>query len=175
MMLRRTAQGLGVVVAGLALALAPLSAASATSHKAKHHKTTHHSKKKSTKTKEASKPSSSACSFLDDQNGGAKLAATMEQAIASGNFASAKQTLLTLFDTIGKDGSAAENVMRSAPANVQTAFKTMINLDSQIKTALQNSTSFQQMEQSFATIGQNPTLQSATTTVGNYADSLCGG
>lgn len=183
---RRAATWMGVVALGVGLALFPTSVASAaqysttmrhgaTAHEMsshKKHKKKH--KKAKAKTPVASSSAKSVCSFLDNEAGSAKIASAVESAEQSGNFASAKQTLLDLFDQIAKDAPSAEADLRSAPANVQAAFKTMISYDAQFQTALENATSFSQLGSAFASLGNNPTLQAASSTVGSYATSLCG-
>lgn len=177
---------MSVLVLGIALAIAPVTAASASqsttsttqqstsSHKSKHKK--HKKAKAKAKAKPAASTSAkSVCSFLDDTAGGAAIANTIESAEKSGNFSAAQQTLLNLFGEIAKDAPTAEAELGSAPSNVQAAFKTMISFDSQFKTALASATSFAQLGSAFATLGSNPTLSAASTTVGDYATSLCGG
>jgi len=119
-------------------------------------------------------PGGSVCTFLDDQAGSSHIAAAMESAIESGNFASAQSTLLNLFSLIAKDAPAAEEALSSAPSNVQAAFKTMISYDAQFKTAIAGATSFAGLGQALASLGQNPALQAASTTVGDYATEKCG-
>jgi hypothetical protein len=159
----------------IALALAPASLASAKSHHSTKHKT--HKTHKTT-TKPAAQglvPGGSVCTFLDDQAGSSHIASAMEAAIQSGNFASAQSTLLNLFSLIAKDAPAAEAALQSAPANVQAAFKTMISFDAQFKTAIANATSFAGLGTALASLGENPSLRSASETVGTYATAKCGG
>jgi len=184
---RRAGVWMSVLVLGVALALAPVTAASASqsttsttqhstgSHKSKHKKHNKHNKAKAKAKPAASTSAKSVCSFLDDTAGSAAIANTIESAEKSGNFSAAQQTLLNLFGEIAKDAPTAEAELGSAPSNVQAAFKTMISFDSQFKTALASATSFAQLGSAFATLGSNPTLSAASTTVGDYATSLCGG
>jgi hypothetical protein len=163
-----------ILAVALALVLVPASMASAgSSHKGSKNKT-----HKTTKTKTTAKtglvPGGSVCTFLDDQAGSSHIASAMESAIESGNFASAQSTLLNLFTEIAKDAPAAESALSSAPANVQAAFKTMLSYDSQFKTAIASATSFAGLGTALASLGNNPTLQSASMTVGTYATAKCG-
>ena len=173
--MRRHRSMVTILALALALALAPASLASAKSH-SKHK--SHHPHKTTTttkpKTKEALVPGGSVCTFLDDQAGSSHIASAMESAIESGNFASAQSTLLTLFTTIAKDAPSAEAALSSAPANVQSAFKTMISFDAQFKTAIASATSFAGLGMALASLGQNSSLRAASETVGTYATEKCG-
>ena len=173
--MRRHRSMVTILALAIALALAPASLASAKSHHSTKHKT--HKTTTTTKptTKEGLVPGGSVCTFLDDQAGSSHIASAMESAIESGNFASAQSTLLNLFSLIAKDAPTAEAALKSAPANVQAAFKTMISFDAQFKTAIAGATSFAGLGMALASLGQNPALQSASTTVGNYASEKCGG
>jgi hypothetical protein len=160
------------LILGVALALAPISAASAGSSHNTKHKT--HKPKTTKTTKTGLVPGSSVCTFLDDQAGSAAISSAMESAVQSGNFAAAQKTLLNLFSEIAKDAPAAETAMQSAPANVQAAFKTMISYDAQFKTAVASATSFTGLGTALASLGTNPALKSASETVGAYATAKCG-
>jgi hypothetical protein len=170
--MRRHRTMVTILAVALALVLAPASIASAGSSHGSKHKTKTHKTKTTAKT--GLVPGGSVCTFLDNQAGSSHLAATMESAIESGNFATAQSTLLNLFTEIAKDAPAAESALSSAPANVQAAFKTMISYDSQFKTAIASATSFAGLGMALASLGNNPTLQSASMTVGNYATAKCG-
>jgi hypothetical protein len=160
-----------ILVLGIAVALAPVSVASA-SHS--HHSTKHKTHKTTQTTKAGLVPGGSVCTFLDNQGGSAKISSAIGSAVQSGNFASAQQTLLKLFSEIAKDAPAAEAALRSAPGNVQAAFKAMISYDAQFKTAIASATSFAGLGMALASLGNNPTLKSASTTVGQYATAKCG-
>jgi len=172
--MRRHRSMVTMLALAFVLALAPASLASAKSHHSTKHKT--HKTHKTTKpAAQGLVPGGSVCTFLDDQAGSSHIASAMESAIESGNFASAQSTLLNLFSLIAKDAPTAEAALKSAPANVQAAFKTMISFDAQFKTAIAGATSFAGLGMALASLGQNPALQSASTTVGNYASEKCGG
>jgi hypothetical protein len=173
--MRRHRSMVTILALAFALALAPASLASAKSHHSTKHNThKSHTTHKTSTTKEALVPGGSVCTFLDDQAGSSHIAAAMQSAIESGNFASAQSTLLNLFTLIGKDAPTAEEALSSAPANVQAAFKTMISYDAQFKTAVANATSFATLGTALASLGQNSSLQAASTTVGSYATEKCG-
>ena len=121
---RRTWLGLCIGVIGVALTLAPMSAASAHSkQKPKHHTTKHSNSKK------GSNPGSSMCQDIkSEENGNSQVGVDVEKAIESGNFATAKQALLNSYGADVSSVNKALSVIKSAPANVQAAFKNLLTL-----------------------------------------------
>jgi hypothetical protein len=147
-------QGIGVAVAGLALALAPLGAASAKEKP-----------KVSTKT---------ICRNVKaEQAAGTATGAALEHALASGNFATAKQALLKVWRHDVAYIAKALAVVKSAPANVQAAFKDILKFAQQIKTDIQNASSEQQLLTSFESLGSNKQLQTDGATIGAWFASKC--
>ena len=148
---------------GVTLALAPLSAASA---KTKHHGT-------STK---GSNPNSAMCKDVkSEQTGSSSTGLAIEKAITSGNFATAKQAMLKAYNGDFNNVQKALGVIKTAPANVQSAFKNLLSFVKQIKTDIQNASSEQGLITSFATLGKNPQLQTDGVTISNWYTSVCGG
>jgi hypothetical protein len=161
-------------IVGLALALAPLSAASASGHKAKHHKKTHTTTTTAPK-KKGSNPNSALCKDLKaEQAQSAKLGSSIASALESGNYASAKQEMVNSINAGLKEAAPALSVLKSAPGSVQTAMKGLIKFDNQFKSAIEGSTSLTTLESSFAQLGQNPSLRTYSTTVTNYITAQCG-
>ena len=167
---RGAIQGIGVGVLGLALALAPLGAASAkTKHHKKGHTTTTVAKKK------GSNPNSTLCKDLkSEQSQSAKLGSTIASALESGNYASAKQEMVTSINAGLKEASPALAALRSAPGSVKTAMKGLITFDNQFKSAIESSTSLSTLASAFAALGQNPHLRTYSSTVSNYITAQCG-
>jgi hypothetical protein len=162
-------------IVGLALALAPLSAASASGHKTKHHKKTHHPTTTTAPKKKGSNPNSALCKDLKaEQAQSAKLGSSIASALESGNYASAKQEMVTSINAGLKQAAPALTVLKSAPGSVQTAMKGLIKFDNQFKSAIESSTSLTTLESSFAQLGQNPSLRTYSTTVTNYITAQCG-
>jgi hypothetical protein len=108
-----------------------------------------------------------------ESSNSAKLGATIEQAVESGNFAAAKATLLGIFNDAVSEGAKEKAAIAKTPANVQAALNTLIASDSKFQAAVSSATSFQGLEQSLVTLGQTPGLSSAAETVATYADSSC--
>ena len=149
--------GIGAAVLGLTLTLAPLTAASA----------------KSTK---GSAPNSAMCKTVKSEQGGSSAAAgAIEKAMTSGNFASAKQAMLKAYNLDFNQVQKALGVIKSAPANVQAAFKDLLSFVKQFRTAIQNSTSTTSLLAAFETLGKNPKLETDGTTISNWYTGVCGG
>ncbi len=66
-------------------------------------------------------------------------------------------------------------VIRTAPANVQSAFKNLLSFVKQIRTDIQNASSLQGLVASFATLGKNTQLETDGTTIANWYAGVCGG
>ena len=157
-------QGICVGMIGVALTLAPMSAASA-SHK-KHHSS--HVK--------GSNPTAAMCQDVkSEQTGSSSVGSSLGKAMASGNFAAAKQALLNAFNTDQANVQKALGVIHTAPANVQAAFKNLLSYVQQVKTAIQNASSEQALIASFETLGKNTQLQTDGVTIANWYTSVCGG
>src|SRR5579863_6315018 len=110
-------RGLGLLRVGLACTLAsliaPTSIASASAHK-------------------STKPVPAICSSLDDQAGSMKFLAQFENDMKSHNFTALKELILNLVNSIEK--MSASSAVRSAPASVQAAIKTVAHSMPAIKT-----------------------------------------
>jgi len=164
----RTWQGLCIALVGVALTLAPMSAASA-SHK-KHHPshTSGHTN--------GSAPNSAMCQDVNkEQTGTSSVGLSIEKAMQSGNFAAAKQAMLSAYNTDLGNVQKALGVIKTAPANVQSAFKNLLSFVQQVKNAIQNASSLQGMVAAFETIGKNPQLASDGETIATWYTSVCGG
>jgi hypothetical protein len=165
---------------GLALTLAPLSAASASSKPNSHHTTTtHHStktkKKGSSTPKKGSNPGSALCKDLKSvESSNSKLGSTISGAIEAGNYAAAKQAMLSTLNVAAKQAGPALSKLSSAPTNVRNAMKTLISFYNTFKTAIENSTSLSVLENSLVQLSKNPQLAADGTTVSNYVTSQCG-
>jgi len=161
----RTWQGLCIALVGVAPTLAPMSAASA-SHK-KHHPS-HHTN--------GSAPNSAMCQDVKkEQTGSSSLGLSIERAMQAGNFTAAKQAMLSAYNTDLGNVQKALGVIKTAPANVQAAFRNLLSFVQQVKNAIQNASSVQGMVASFETIGKNPQLASDGETIAAWYTSMCGG
>jgi hypothetical protein len=153
-------------VLGVMLALAPLTAASAATHNSKHH---------STKTK-GSNPNSAMCkSVKNEQAGSSAVGTSIEKAMTSGNFAQAKAAMLNAYNVDEGNVQKALSVIKTAPPNVQSAFKNLLTFVKQIRTDIQNASSLQGLVASFATLGKDPQLETDGATIANWYTSVCGG
>ncbi len=163
---RRTWQGICIGLIGVALTLAPMSAASA-SHKKHHGHGTHTN---------GSAPNSAMCQDVKtEQTKSSGLGASFEKAIQSGNFAAAKQAMLNAYNADSGNVQKALSVIHTAPANVQAAFKNLLTFVQRVKTDIQNASSFQGLIASFESLGKNTQLVSDGTTIANWYASVCGG
>ena len=110
------------------LALAPLTAASATNHKSKHH---------STKTK-GSNPNSAICKDVKAEVVSLSTVGTsIEKAMTSGNFAQVKHVMLNTYNVDEGNVQKVLSVIKTAPPNVQAAFKNLLSSVKQIRTDIQ--------------------------------------
>ncbi len=160
-------QGLCIGVFGVALALAPMSAAGAHTHKGKHH---------SSGSSKGSNPKAAMCQDVkNEQSGSNSVGSSIEKAIASGNFAAAKQAMLSTYDADLGNVQKALGVIKTAPANVQAAFKNLLTFVQQIRNDIQNASSEQGLITSFASLGKNTQLQTDGVTIANWYASVCGG
>jgi flagellum-specific peptidoglycan hydrolase FlgJ len=163
---RRTWQGICIGMMGVALTLAPMTAASA------HNKQKHHS---SGSTK-GSAPNSAMCQKVKtEQTGSSSVGVNIEKAMESGNFAAAKQAMLSAYSTDAANVQKALAVIKTAPSNVQSAFKNLLTFVQQIKTDIQNASSLQGLITSFESLGKNQQLVTDGTTIANWYTGVCGG
>ncbi|MGA2472128.1 MAG: hypothetical protein ABSG39_01360 [Acidimicrobiales bacterium] len=163
---RRWWQGICIGLVGVALTLAPMTAASA------HGKSKHHS---SSSTK-GSAPNSAMCQKVKtEQTGSSSVGVAIEKAMESGNFAAAKQAMLSAYSTDAANVQKALAVIKTAPSNVQSAFKNLLTFVQQIKTDIQNASSLQGLITSFESLGKNQQLVTDGTTIANWYTGVCGG
>jgi len=178
---RRVVQAFGVTVLGLALACAPMAAASAKS-KPKHHAKKHHTTtttKPKTVAKGGLNPGSKLCVTLANAesssgNLGANIEKSIEQGMASGNYASVKAAMLASINASVKDQGAAESALSGAPANVQAAMKGLFTFVGSYETAISNSTSITQLATSLSTLADTSKVEADSLTVANYVTAQCG-
>jgi hypothetical protein len=152
----RIKMGILAGAACAAVALAPMAVASASLDKGKN-------------------PNSSLCVNLrSEASSSEKLGSSLIGAMESGNFATAKTALLNDMSKSQKEAGPAKAELSSSPSKVRAAFNTLISFDSQIKKAIQKSTSLEGLEKSFQTLGTNPKLVSSSKVLSAYITSECG-
>ena len=157
-------QWIGIGVLGIALTLAPVSVAAA---KSKHHSSGHVN---------GSAPGSAMCKDVkNEQTGSSSVSSSIEKGIESGNFATAKQAMLNAYNADLGNVQKALGVIKSAPANVQAAFKNLLSFVQKVKSDIESASSEQGLIASFATLGKNPQLQTDATIISNWYTSVCGG
>lgn len=174
---QRIAQAFSVTVLGCALACAPMAVASA-SHKPKHHHKSHHHSTK-TVSKGGLNPGSKLCATLSDAqsssgNVGTAIEKSIEQGMASGNYAAVKQAMLSDINLSLKEEGPAESALSSAPANVQAAMKGLFGFVTSYKTAIANSTSITQLETSIVSLAGTSQVEADSLTLANYVTAQCG-
>ena len=150
-------------VLGLTLALAPLTAASAKTHKPKHHA--------------GSNPKAAMCTDVkNEQVANSSVGSSIEKAIAGGNFAAAKAAMLSAYNAdLANVNKALGVIDKTAPANVQAAFKNLLSFETTFRNDIQNASSEQALIASFATLGKDTQLVTDGTTIANWYTSVCGG
>ena len=157
--------GICIGVLGLAMALVPISAASAKSHG--HHSST---------TVKGSNPNSAMCKDVKtEQTSSTSVGSAFEKDLTSGNFAQAKQALLNAYNGDLSNVQKALAVIKTAPGNVQSAFKNLLSYVQQIKTDIQNASSIEGLATSFGSLAKNTQLVTDGTTIANWYASVCGG
>jgi hypothetical protein len=163
---RSTWLGICIGVLGLAMTLIPVSAASAKSHQG-HHSST---------TVKGSNPNSAMCKDVKaEQTSSTSVGQGFEKDLASGNFAQAKQSLLSAYNGDLSNVQKALAVIKTAPANVQSAFKNLLSFVQQIKNDIQNASNLEGLVTSFSSLGKNTQLVTDGTTIANWYASVCGG
>jgi hypothetical protein len=179
---RRLVQTFSVTVLGLALACAPMAAASAKS-KPKHHAKKHHATTTTTKPKTTAKgglnPGSKLCVTLanaesSSSNLGSAMEKSIEEGMSSGNYASVKAAMLAQINASVKDEGAAESALSGAPANVQAAMKGLFTFVDSYETAISNSTSITQLATSMESLAGTSQVQADALTLANYVTAQCG-
>jgi hypothetical protein len=181
---RRVLQACSVTMVGLALACAPMAAASATSHKPKHHHKAkgHHSTTTTTSKSKSAKglnPGSSLCAAVDSaENSSSALGSSIEKAMIQGaqsnNYSTAQQAMLAAISASEKEEGPALSALKGAPANVQAAMKGLFTFVGSYETAIKNSTSFTQLESSLVSLPGESTAEADGMTVSNYVTQQCG-
>jgi hypothetical protein len=170
----RILQAIGATVLGLALAAGPVVVATSAAGAATHHKT--HKPKHHTKTVKVNAGDCKGLKQVSTGIGGIGTgeAKALEQGIT--NFAGAKAAMLKILSQVTAKENAAEAALSGAPKNVQNALKGLFSTVTAEATAIQNSSSFQQLasslSQTFA--GKQAQLENDATIVGNYFASACG-
>jgi hypothetical protein len=120
-------------------------------------------------------PTSSFCAAVkNSQAVYASAEATMVKAFSSGSFPKVQQELETFWSTAVQGLHQVEATMTSAPASVQSALTAVNTSYAQFLTAVQSSTSLQELETKMTAIGENAQLQQAIQTLKTYGDSQCG-
>jgi hypothetical protein len=146
----------GVVLVGLActpaLLLVQPSVASASSHK-------------------PTKPA--ICSYLDDQAGSAKFLTQVGKYEKTHNFTGLKDLFLNLVNSVEK--MSTSSAVRSAPANIQAAIKTVADSEPTIKAAIDKATTFPELDRVLVSMGKAPGVHSAENVLNKYANTVCGG
>jgi hypothetical protein len=177
MLQKRLRRTLSVGVLGLALASAPATIASA-SHKTKHHhKAMHHAAK--TEASGGLNPGSQLCLTVSNAesnagNFGTTLEKSIEEAITSGNIASAKSAMITVINQSLKEEGPAESALSSAPANVQAAMKAIFAFDKNYESVIEKATSVQQFETSLTSLAGSSQIGPDSVTLANYIKAQCG-
>jgi hypothetical protein len=149
--------------------------------KPKHHAKSKHHSTKTTKTeaKGGLNPGSKLCVTLANAesssgNLGTNIEKSIEEGMASGNYASVKAAMLASINASLKDEGAAESALSGAPANVQAAMKGLFTFVGSYETAISNSTSITQLATSMESLAATSKVEADSLTVANYVTAQCG-
>jgi hypothetical protein len=96
------------------------------------------------------------------------------KAIEAGNWATAKQALLSSFNGESKAEALAISALSSAPAKVKAAGAVALKFVATEKSVIEKSTSVSQFESSIEAATKNPQLVSAEKTLESYQTAKCG-
>jgi hypothetical protein len=149
---RPTTRALAIVAAGIGLALAPVSVASAKS-------TSHHSACANLKTEEQQSSAT-----------GAKVS----QALETEQYSKAKVALIKAYNADIENDKAAIALLNKAPNNVKSAFNGVIGFAKEVKEDIVKSATKTQLESELGTLGDNAQLQFESTVISNWVTKTCG-
>ena len=107
-------------------------------------------------------------------NMGTSIEKSIEQGMASGNYAAVKAAMLADINASLKDEGPAESALSGAPANVQAAMKGLFSFVGSYKTAIANSTSITQLASSIVSLAGTSQVEADGLTVANYVTAQCG-
>jgi len=123
----------------------------------------------------ASASSSSACSILDNSLAGAKFDAKIAADEKSHNVAAMKTLFVNLATDIEKLSSPMPAALKSTPASVQAAIKTIGGAAPKLKAALEKATTETELIAAFGVWGKAAGVAAAETTLNHYTSSACKG
>lgn len=123
----------------------------------------------------ASSKSSAACSVLSNGVAGAKFRQQIVADEESKNVAGMRKLFVNLINDAEKLSSYIPTALKSTPANVKAAIKTIGREYPQLKTALGKATTESELLEAFVVFGRIPAVASAETTLGNYVSATCKG
>ena len=127
----------------------------------------------SASTPQVAKTKPAICKYLDDQAGSQTFLAAVAKDIKAKNFKALQALLLSLVDDV--ETMSTSSAVRSTPAAVQAAIKTVAHSDLTIKSQIEKATSITELLKVLENMGKAPGVQGAEKVIGNYADSVCGG
>ncbi len=154
LLVRRTMTVLAGLVWSAATLVGPLPIASAT-------------------TPQVAKAKPAICKYLDDQSGSKTFLSAVAKDIKAHNFKALQALLLYLVDSV--ETMSTSSAVRSTPAAVQAAIKTVAHSDLTIKTQIKKATTIAELLKVLENMGKAPGVQAAEKVLGNYAGSVCGG
>ncbi len=124
-------------------------------------------------TPQVAKAKPAICKYLDDQAGSKTFTTAVGKDIKTHNFKALQALLLYLVDSV--ETMSTSSAVRSTPAAVQAAIKTVAHSDLTIKTQIKKATTIAELLKVLENMGKAPGVQAAEKVLGNYAGSVCGG
>jgi hypothetical protein len=127
----------------------------------------------SASTPQVAKAKPAICKYLDDQAGSKTFLTAVAKDIKAKNVKALQALLLSLVDDV--ETMSTSSAVRSTPAAVQAAIKTVAHSDLGIKTQIGKTTTIAELLKVLENMGKAPGVQGAEKVIGNYSDSVCGG
>jgi hypothetical protein len=120
----------------------------------------------------SSKPSA-ACSILSNSLAGAKFDEQIAADERSKNVAAMKTLFVNLASDIGRLSSPMPAALKSTPASVQAAIKTIGGAAPKLKSALEKATTETELIGAFGAWGKEAGVAAAETTLNHYTSTAC--
>jgi hypothetical protein len=113
------------------------------------------------------------CRYLNDQAGSAKFLLQVGNDFKARDVPGLKALFLNLVSS--EEKLSTSSAVKSAPANIQAAIKTVAHSMPAIKAQIDKAGTMLQLEAVLTSMGKAPGVQGAENVLNKYADAVCGG